>query len=47
MRAAANRSNIAQAVVDGRLMAGPQAHSHLLDWPSDAWQLNESADVAG
>jgi hypothetical protein len=23
---------------DGRLMAGPQAHSDILNWPSDAWR---------
>jgi len=23
---------------DGRLMAGPQAHSDVLNWPSDAWR---------
>ena len=23
---------------DGRLMAGPQAHSDMLNWPSDAWR---------
>jgi len=31
---------------DGRLMAGPQAHSDVLNWPSDAWR-NILAVIAG
>jgi hypothetical protein len=23
---------------DGRLLAGPQAHSDIINWPSDAWR---------
>jgi hypothetical protein len=23
---------------DGRLVAGPQAHSDILNWPSDSWR---------
>jgi hypothetical protein len=31
---------------DGRLMAGPQAHSDVLNWPSDAWR-NVLAVITG